>query len=358
MRTFLRVLAVLILIPTVVLLVVGLVVLDLRLTLLSPVFLERLLVRQEVYRQLPELAVDVMFEQMHRGPTGEEGGEEEPEPSEGPQGALVAAELEEKFGRQALVDFFEALVPPAWVRQQVEYNVEALFAWLEGEDDYPDLRLTLGDLGERLDGEEGREAMRTLWARLQPCEPGEDFFRGGELFPHCRPPDQELDLVMAEALPRLRAGLPGDLSFQARLEEGEIRLEELENVRGAYSAFILVMWALWLACAVLLGLVLLLAARSLDQVLRWVGWPLLVAGVLGLVVMGITFVVTPSLVVYGLAQGSSEGSLPIALMELTGSLLKGLLRGMASRGLVLSGGLAFLGCGAVVAAAFFRRARE
>jgi len=348
MRTFLRILAVLIVIPIVALLLVGLVTLDLRLTLLNPTFLEKSLVQQGIYNHLPQLMVDVMFEQMTRVPTGEEGEVEEPE---GPQGADIAAELEEKFGREALEDFIAALVPPTWVRQQVEHNIEALFAWLEGETPYPDLRLATGELAARLGGEEGREAFYDLLARLQPCKPGENFI--GELFPRCRPPDSELDAVMDEALPILQAELPDDLSLQAEIDEGKVdkdALAGMESLRQVYSIFVAATWAAWPVCAALLGLVLLLAARSLDQALRWVGWPLLVAGGLALAGMGLTYAAAPSLVEHALAEALSDPAVPLSILELTGPLLTTLAQGVAGRGLLLAGGLAFLGLAAIVAA--------
>jgi hypothetical protein len=300
----------------------------------------------------------MMLEEMTQPPMAEEGGREEPGFSES---LLVATELEEKFGRQAFADFIEALIPPAWARQQAEHNIEALFAWLDGETVYPDLGLALGDVTERVEAEEGQEAVRRLLARLAPCEPGEVFWTEGEFFPRCRPPDPELDRVMEELLPALREELPRDLSFRDAWERGEVEPEakkDLGAIQRLYRFFVLGTWLVGLACLILLGLILLLAARGLEQVLLWSGWPFLVAGVLGLVGMTITFVSVPFLVQRPLDQLSIDAPMSPVLLELGGSLLTGLARGAAGRGLVLAGGLTLLGLVALIGAAVVRRARE
>lgn len=355
MRSCLRVFAIGVIILTVILLAAGLVVLNLRLTLLTPAFWEGLLIRQRVYAQLSDLAVDGIFEQ---APTGfeEEGGG--PSGSEGPS---VAAELEGKFGRQAFEEFFDTLIPPAWVQQQIEQNIEAMFAWLEGETPYPYLRVDLSDIGERLNSEEGQEALRSLLSRLPPCELGEEFATQEELLPHCRPPDPALDEAMEEKLPALQERLPEDVDFRKMVRIGEIDLETLKNlgkIQQVYRVFTVASVLVWPVCLFLLALALLCAARSLDQALRWIGWPLLAAGGLAMAAVGVIFVIASLVVERGLGQLPPDASAPQALLELLKLLLRQLIRGVTGRGLLLAGGAAAGGLVALVIAALVHSASE
>ncbi len=341
MRTCLRVLAILLVIPTVLLLLLAVTMLNLRLTLLNPAFLKQVPVRHKVYDRLPGLAIDVMLEELTHS-NGEE----------------TVTELERTLGRQSLEEAVETLVPPAWMQQQVEQNVDAVFAWLEGRTAYPELRLELSDLREQIIAKNLREAVHKLFARLPPCGPGEDFLSGD--YPHCRPTDAELDRIVEEATPELREALPQDISFQRALEEGEIEpeaLETLEWIRGAYRCFVWSVWVAWLACLVLLGLALLLTARSLEQVLQWIGWPLLMAG--GLEVMGlvIAFVTIPLSIEYGLVQLPLDEFISLILAAFASSLLNAFIRDVIGHWLMLAVGLMLLGAIAVAAAALIRRVK-
>lgn len=350
MRGCLRVLAVLILIPTVFLLLSGVLMVGLRITTLTPTFWQRSFVQHGVYSRLPDLAVDLMLEDDPSASLGE-----------GDAGTSAVAEIEKKFGREAVKEFLRALIPPAWSQNQVEHNIDAVFAWLEGDTAYPYFRLELGDLSQRLAQREGREAVRGLLGRLPPCEPGEDFLDEDEVFPHCRPPDPELDEAMEEVLPELEEELPGDLSFRAQVENGEVEqeaLDELRRLQRYYRFFNLGVWLVWLVCLVLLGLAALMAARNLGEALQWVGWPLLVAGGLGLLLLGIIFLSTPLLVDYWITQWFPNGALSVTLAEVVAPLLRGLIQGLAGRGLMLTGGLALLGLLGVIAGALIRPVDE
>jgi hypothetical protein len=341
MRTCQRVLALMLAILTTVLLLLSVNTLNLRLTLLNPAFLKGLPVRYRVYERLPGLAIDVTLEEMARG-----GGEE------------VVAEMERVLGREALEGFVEALVPPAWVQQQVEQNIDVVFAWLEGETAYPDLRLELGELREQMIEKNLREALLRLLAHLPPCESEYDFYSGD--YPHCRPSDAVLDMVVEEAAPEFRRTLPEDLSLQEALEAGKFEagtLAALELLRQAYRSFIWSTWAMWLACPVMLGLVLLLAARNLEQVLRWAGWPMLVAGGLEVTGLVIGFATAPLSVENELAQLPSDTLVSLILLEFARSFLKAFIWDVLGHWMILAGGLMFLGANAVIAAALISRVR-
>lgn len=357
MRTCARVLAALIAVLATLLLLIGLVALCLRVTLFNPAFIEGLLLQEGVYARVPETVVELMFEQMTREGTGEEGDPVSSEPSEG---LLVAAELEEKFGRPALMEFVAALIPPAWVQEQAERNIRALFDWLNGDGDYPDLVLALGSLADRVGGQEGQEAVRNLLARLPPCGAGEEPLGDGDLFPGCRPPDAELEAALSSFLPQLTASLPGDVSLAALLEEGDVEAESLQGISGlrrAFQAFVAATWIVLAASLGLLFLAVLLAARSLDQLLIWAGLPPLAAGVLGAVGMGTLFLLGAGLLTSLLWAGAGESTASPLLVDLVASFLGDAVRGVALYGLLITGAVALVGLVTVVGGALVRAAR-
>jgi hypothetical protein len=353
MRTFLRILAVLVAIPTILLLLAGLVLLDLRITLLNPAFTERVLRQQEVYERFPGLVTTVMFEQMTQTPVGVEEGGAPAEPSEGLTGAEIAAELEGKFGRQALEDLVAALLPPTWMQQQAEYNIETLFAWLNSDEACPDLRLDLSDVGERLSGSEGRAAFGDLLAHLPPCQPGTEMFDAEGVLPRCQPSDEELDDLLADNMPQIQAQLPPDVSLCASVTAAN--LQGLDGVRQGFRSLGQISLAVWLGSLILLGLILLLAARGLGGVLRWAGWPLLIAGGLGGIGMAVAWASVPALVEMGITQLPAEPPIPPQVLDLVRALIHGLLGGVTGVGLALVLGLALLGLLAVVLGAVLRR---
>ncbi|MBN1954634.1 MAG: hypothetical protein JW900_06240 [Anaerolineae bacterium] len=349
MRTFLLILAVLVAIPLVLLLLLGIAMLDVQMTLLNAGFWKASVLQNQVYTRLPELGIDVLYEQLASAPPDSEGG-------------LVAVELQETFERQELVDFVAAMVPPAWMQRQVEQNVDALFAWLDGESSYPAVQIDTGGLVDHIEGEGGRDAVQQLLAHLPPCEPGERFDMPAEgFFPDCRPSEEELNEVLDEVLPQLAGAIPTGASYQAALEAGEITPEMEEGMRGiqqAYRAYRLATWGVWGACLLLLGLILLLAARSVKGLFQWAGWPLLTAGGLGLAGMALGYLSAWVLVEYGIAQLQIDTGFSQALWAYVQSLLVPLLQAVAVRGALLAGGMVLVGFIAVVAAAFIPHTRQ
>lgn len=343
MRIFLRILAGIVAVVAVLLLVLGIEVFNLRTTLLSPAFVARWLEREAVYARLPALIIDTAFEEMSRSPDS----------------AAMAEQLEQRFGRQALTDLVTAILDLAWLQQQAEDNIEALFAWLDGETDYPAFRFDISDIGERAAGEQGEEAFRRLLAHLPPCAPGEDFLQ--DEFPHCRPPDAELDAAFETALPGFRRAFAQDWTFRQLLDEGLITADiqqTMATLRTVYQGFAWGVTAVWLATLALLGLMLLLAARSWDGLLRWSGWPLLIAGLLSLVSYGLRLLAMPWLLSYGMNRLSADSSVPQTLLAFGEALAGSLARSVFGRGLACASALTLVGLGMVVAASLLRRRRS
>ncbi len=328
MKTISRALAVLTSILTTLFLILTLLLFVLRVTLLNPFFLKGLLVYEEAYTRLPGLLVDLFYLDIARSPAGEE----------------TVAALERTFGQQPLEDAVAAILPPSWVQQEIEYNIDAFFTWLDSDGPLPDLRLNWEDLKQWGLGEEGREAVRVLLSRLPPCGEGDEFWAEDSI-PRCRPPDSELDAILDEIMPVLEENWPETARFRERLAGRPDVLEGLEMVRRVYRSLRGGLWLAGLGTVFFWGVTLLLAARRMDQLLLWGGVPLLAGGGAMLVVMGILFLAAPAL-----ADGLGRiPDLPHAIVQYIQPLFLGLLRGAAVRGIVPAGGITLAGLVALIA---------
>ena len=331
MQILKRIIAVFFSILVVLLLVAGVMLLSIRTTVLNPAFIQDLLLSQGIYNRLPEILTQIALEQLSD------------------QDWAAANALEDRFGQQALTDFVAALIPPSWVQQQSEQNIVALFAWLDSDEEYPDLRLNLGDVGQQIVSDQGRDAVRILLDRLPPCGPDDDFISEDDFLPQCRPSEQELDESMDEVLPTLISKFPDE----ATLNPDTVDVSDLDEIRQIYRLLMQGSVWTWVAALILLGLALLLAARNLPQAINMVGWPLLIGGILGTVLPGGLSVAGLDFVVQAMTAPLAVASLPTWAV----ALLAALLHAITGYALTVAAVLIGLGLLGVIVAALLRRHR-
>lgn len=240
----------------------------------------------------------------------------------------------------------DKLLPPAWLQQQVEGNIERFFAWLDGGRATPGISFDLQALKTKLSGQSAQEAVSVIVPKLPECTPDQRAALQqaaqsqdvGSAFPLCNP--QASDLRQAESaalLSTLNAvgqQLPArwDLSEQIRKADvgsGGQRLTEFDLNR-----FRAVIWfqsrvslALFLIPLALLFLIVIVTIRSGKQFFRWTGWVLIASGLLTLL---------PVPFMPGLLLGTFAG--PQANMQadfgenarLLGSLMSGMVHSIVS----------------------------
>jgi hypothetical protein len=106
-----------------------------------------------------------------------------------------------------------------------------------------------------------------------------------------------------------------------------------------------------------LGLVLLLAARSLDSVLRWLAWPITITGILGVISVGLGLTVVSLRFDHWFGYLiSSQYDAPI-LAIVGGSILKIFIRDVLQQWLIIAGSTLMLGIGGLILARLFQRMR-
>jgi hypothetical protein len=326
-------------VPAVLLLIAAILLTHARFTWLNPDFLKQIPIRHKIYEQLPGLILDGLLE----------------------EAALSAAdpdlitEFEQTLGRENLEALVAAFMPPDWVQQQVEQNIEALFAFLDGETPYPYLEIQTSDLRARATSREVRDALVNLLAPLPPCEQDYNFWRSD--IPQCRPSEALLDEMLADAALSLEEMYPADFSYH-EIVENEFNyydrpLTEFEQVQWGYRIFNWGLWGLWLIYLVLMGFITLIFARDLGSALLWVGWPTLVGSGIALVRFILVLGLVPLLANYWITQLPPDA--PRGLATNLGAILTACNFDFQGVGLLLSGTLAFLSALAIAVSVLLRR---
>lgn len=207
----------------------------------------------------------------------------------------------------------ELLVPPQWLRTQVENNLDIFIDWLNDDIPTPNLRFDTGLLRERLTGREGQQAVNLIMGSWPPCTDEQlDVLlnyddRPDAAFPFCQP-SGEYVAVMSEALANILREqanhLPDEFPPPDWLENNAVR-RELNNIKLG------VRWAqtfvieLWILAAGLLSLIVFFTVRSLKSFGQWSGVSLLLSGIAA--VIPVPFLLSPFLLPNVLVRALSEG---------------------------------------------------
>ncbi len=213
-----------------------------------------------------------------------------------------AGKLNEMLSYLSEADMSEmvsVIAPAEWLREQAEYNVNALFLWLEDNSPAPDLRLNLRPLRNVLLSDGGRDVILQLVLSWPQCEPGQlsewEAMLDGRAadFPICEPPPDMMD-DLKEGLPELLSEIAGDIPDELTLKEAllEIGPDDEPSQEDVLHTFMQIKLGLvaaersrplmFLIPIALLGAMVVVAVRSVKGFFTWVGWALMLAGLLTL----------------------------------------------------------------------------
>lgn len=185
----------------------------------------------------------------------------------------------------------ELLIPAPWIKGELERNVNALFDWFDGPDIQPDIRFDLGEVKQRLGGEEGQESLDLVMSSWPACSPSESQLVEDYLdsnldvaeFPACQPKGdlkERLTDNLSESIVATAEYWP---DFVPEPGEEDSPLTATERDQWLGLKFVLrvarrVSYLLFLFPLVLLLLIEIFAARSFKSLFKWYGWALLLGG--------------------------------------------------------------------------------
>jgi hypothetical protein len=197
------------------------------------------------------------------------------------------------------------VAPPASMQSWLNQLVAGFRGWRRGSDSLlSDVVVPFGDMRNNLVNDPAQTVLRTVTEAQPPCAAGEERLAGpGDLIPQCRPPAGELESFYAGLSARWQTDSqavwqqlwPKDMfRYADNLTLGElIRRDAAQHTswRDLRSAWSLAGWSMSLAqwfvilliaggAVVTLAIIAALAARNGGEVLRWVGGPILLAGVI------------------------------------------------------------------------------
>jgi hypothetical protein len=257
-------------------------------------------------------------------------------------GMLTANLSQEELGRITTI-----AVPDDWVSGQIDGLVDALFAWLDGDQLVPQIQVDVEPIKRNLVGAGTEAILDDIVDSWPDCSLEQlaqlelAFEQGGDMpMLFCQPPEPIRSVLIGFAADLFRA--------QARLLPA--RLELAEQVPPSAAADLLrvkrTMRAIRLGGnwsfavpIILLGLIVTAVVRSWGALARWWGLPLLVAGVLT-VALAIVLVPLSQRWLAQVSVGATAGSF---LLEAWLDVLGDLARGGLLRAAILGGIAALLG---------------
>ncbi len=205
---------------------------------------------------------------------------------------LTAEAVQELFGRLTLQDWKmlqQALLPERILVPWVSATVEGVYTWFNSDAPFPVVVLEMREFKKNIVEGGGEQAVQLIFDTLPPCtaEQVNEYTSGvtaGAISP-CRLPDPGGAAQMAVVLDMLEGmatNLPDTVDLTSGMEgraAGALGLYPLKLQLG--MAQTAARWAPWLGAALLL-LIWALAVRSLRELGRWWGIPLLLGGALTL----------------------------------------------------------------------------
>ncbi len=212
------------------------------------------------------------------------------------------------------------LVPPAWVKSEVESNMDAFLAWLE--DDVPlEIVFHTDALRHQMESPSGEDAVIRMTAALPACTADEqaafERYLDGDPqveFPYCRPRSDVLTrelflalnaarLAAASSIPRqldVIAGMRAAAQAMAQaegepLEDDPFSPRELNEFRASVRLWRKLLPLALLIPLALLSLVVIALIRSAKAFFQWTGWMFIIGGLLALAPLFLLPFIVPTL---------------------------------------------------------------
>jgi hypothetical protein len=200
------------------------------------------------------------------------------------------------------------LVPPAWVKAEVEHNLDNTFGWLEGNRDDLVLIFNTQIVKDRLE-QSGDLAVQRIVEQLPPCSEAENaqlyWYMTSQYhatFPYCQPqnPDLRADMTLrlVASKDRILAELPEQLDLLEHLDStpgpdsddvsgaqsptGGYTRAELNDFRAFIRLWQRVIITIFLIPTSLLSMIVIVTVRSGKSFFRWMGCPIMLGSIVTL----------------------------------------------------------------------------
>ncbi|MEP7287613.1 MAG: hypothetical protein ABI947_17810 [Chloroflexota bacterium] len=228
-----------------------------------------------------------------------------------PQIRAAARSLVENISLDEWATLSDRLLPPSWLQDQVNGNIDRLFAWINGERSLPDIHFDLKLLKTRLSSSDTHAAVNIIVPKLPNCTADQErlitagtFTEGDKAAPLLCNPESDTNrkliednltthlITLGEAMPDTWR-LIDQLQPQARTAASAVptdsrtprtRLTEFElaRFRGFLWLDSRLIVLLFLVPLGLFALIIMVTIRSRKQFFQWLGWGLILSGIITL----------------------------------------------------------------------------
>lgn len=233
--------------------------------LLNPETYKRALIQQRVYERLPALIANEIAAASRAGNYG-------------------------WFNQAELQATLTAVLTPTWLQTQTESAIDQLDAYLTANGP-PAVTVSLSEPRTRLAGQDGINLIVQVIRSWPPCSEADLLVwtaflsnSSGTDLPLCSPPENVLSMaapLLQEAASQMAYSLPAELTLNLASPADQTDLRPVIRLARmtAYAS-------LCLPVICLIGIAMF-GVRSVHDLLRWWGYPLSVAGLMGLVMAGL-----------------------------------------------------------------------
>jgi hypothetical protein len=279
---------------------------------------------------------------------------------------VIITEALQNLSEEDWNDITDLAAPEELIEGTVNQVVDAYTEWLNGAGAFPDLQLdieawkenTAANAGEILavvlDAQPECDLAAVAGLAMQTLQSGGSF---SQLVPVCKPPEPIYSAIISNADTLLAGTLqvaPDVISLNSVTDNVQPPEQLVQLKAGLVQTRTTLNWA-WAGVAVIGLLAVAMAARSFRQVLLWAGWPLLLAGGVGLL-LGLSLVLFSlrflDEMLANMIGGASDAT------ALLGSALAGGALDLVSRPMLLQGLLVAAAGGAMLIYARILRQRE
>lgn len=258
------------------------------------------------------------------------------------------------------VSLINFIAPPEIVSQAFDQGLDSYFRWIDGRSPVPLIQVSLAPWKNSIQSNT-IPILELIMRDIPACNPEEiqaynRIRLSGDYtdLPPCRPPEPNyswiLDTGALEAPEFLETSLPNHLdNSKSLLADTRDPIEFKQN----YLNMIAMMRAGWVLLVVLFIVAIPLGARSIPDLFKWFGWPLLLAGAWGLLISILMIFFTGSLmaIVGGLVSGSVPSTVFTQIELMGGALVQFFQRPFMVQSAVIFG----IGCISLIIGSILRR---
>jgi hypothetical protein len=212
------------------------------------------------------------------------------------------------------------VTPPEIISGAFDQVLDSYYRWIDGRNSMPLIQVDLIPWKNSI-ADNTIPILEIIMRDIRACNPDEielynriRYSGNYDEIPPCRPPEPNYSWILetgASEAPEFLTTLPDQLDNSRALS---LSTRDPDEFKQSYLRLVSVMRAGWIILAILFIIAIPLGARSIPDIFKWIGWPLMIAGIWGLLISILLMFFTEGIMalIGGLALGSAP---PVVLNQ-------------------------------------------